>query len=214
MWGRWLTPDTPAGLTVCRRFRLPIELNPAFSGAIGYLTDSDNWEQFGDLTPEQAAELAFEVTQDEVVCMDTKLVGAIVLWPSYDVPDNLLRCAGQTLFRVAYPDLWEVWPDAHKDEDTFTLPDLRDRFVKGAETSDPWDHGGEARVTLITEQLPPHAHTIQKAYGPGTTGGYIGEVPALVIAPTPETTSATGSGVSHENQPEFTALVWCVVAVP
>jgi microcystin-dependent protein len=204
----------PAGPTVCRRFRVPQELNAAFTGALAALCEAYNWEEYGELSPDEAAALAFSIVQDEGVCMAPPLLGCIVLWPSYNLPAHLLRCAGQTVFKVAYPDLWEVWPDTYKDEDTLTLPDLRDRFVKGAESQDPWEEGGQERVTLTTEQLPSHTHTIQNAYGPGTTGGYLGEVPALVIAPTPETASATGSGVSHENQPEFTALVWCVVALP
>lgn len=210
----WLTPDTPAGDTICRRFRIPIEFNAAFSGAVAALTDAYNWEAYGDLTPDEAASEAFEFTQDEDVCMSTTLLGAVVAWAADALPNNLLLADGSVIDRIDYPDLWDIWPDAYKDDDSLTLPDITDRFIVGVGTYDDRDEGGSDTVTLSAGEIPSHTHNINYAYGPGTIAGYVGEVPGLVIAPTSETTSATGSGNAHENRPPFIALRWCVVVLP
>jgi microcystin-dependent protein len=213
-WGRWLTTDAPTGFKTCRRFRVPIELNPAFTGALGLLTDPENWEKFGDKSPGDMAALSFEVLNDEAVCMDTRIVGAIVAWPSDILPGNLVECDGSTLARVDYPELWEVWPSSHKSDTSLTLPDLRNRFIVGVDPETDWNTGGAPSVTLTPDQLPAHTHSIANGYGPGTTGGYLGEIPALVPAPTPETTTSAGGSQAHENRPPFMALRWCVVALP
>lgn len=58
----WLTPDTEAApVFVCRLIRIPLELLPHVSGAIGELTEASNWEAFGDMTPDAAASLALDM---------------------------------------------------------------------------------------------------------------------------------------------------------
>lgn len=52
----WLTVDT-AGDVVCRQFLIPANLLPHVFGALGELCIADNWEQHGELTPEECAEL-------------------------------------------------------------------------------------------------------------------------------------------------------------
>jgi microcystin-dependent protein len=209
----WLTPDTPTGQTVCRRFRIPFEFNAAFTGAIEALAQVWNWEEFGDLTPEGAAAIAFEFVQAEEDC-DMWGIGCIILWPSATPPDYLLPCDGSVVARASYPELWEVWPAAYKSETSITLPDMRDRFALGAGTGNPWDTGGEASVTLTPGQMPAHTHSIANGYGPDVVMGYLGELPAFVPAPTPETTTSSGSGEAHENRPPFWCGVWCVIASP
>jgi len=63
---RWLTGDTPTeGDELCRGISVPneIALVSAVTGALLPLTQPDNWEKYGELTPEETAEImsaAFE----------------------------------------------------------------------------------------------------------------------------------------------------------
>lgn len=61
---RWLTPDSAAGGDLCRVLHIPPELTEIVSGALDVLTDPDNYEQSGDLTPDQTAALAWSMLQN------------------------------------------------------------------------------------------------------------------------------------------------------
>lgn len=53
----YLTPDTLPTAYVCRVLTIPneIDLIIAVNGQINELTKPENWEQFGTITPEEAA---------------------------------------------------------------------------------------------------------------------------------------------------------------
>lgn len=51
----WLTIDAPGEL-VCRELLIPANFIPHLLGALGELTEADNWEPDGTLTPEECAE--------------------------------------------------------------------------------------------------------------------------------------------------------------
>jgi len=52
----YLTPDAGDGSTVARVLVVPIEYLPAFNGALGELARSYNWETYGDIDADQAAQ--------------------------------------------------------------------------------------------------------------------------------------------------------------
>lgn len=55
----WLTPETiPTGDNTCRQLVIPNDLYlvSAVTGALYELTMPENWEQFGEKTPEEAAQ--------------------------------------------------------------------------------------------------------------------------------------------------------------
>lgn len=54
-------------------------------------------------------------------------VGAIIMWPTGSMPTNYLELNGSHYDAVAYPDLYRILG-------TDTLPDFRDRYVRGAKT--------------------------------------------------------------------------------
>lgn len=63
----WLTPDLPAPTDVfCRRLTIPnrLEFIMAVNGALVDLTRPYNWEKFGSMTPEEAAELMQTMLQE------------------------------------------------------------------------------------------------------------------------------------------------------
>lgn len=165
----WLTPDTAPTATRCRRVRIPDseEWIAAVSGALTPLIYSYNWELFGTLTPEQAAERAqtmvLEYFQDD--CM----IGSIVSYATIDPPNGCIECDGGTYNRVDYPMLYAALdPVFIVDADTFTTPDLRGCTVIGAGTNVDSgtayamnERGGEEEHELIETELPAHTHTTQ-----------------------------------------------------
>ena len=96
-------------------------------------------------------------------------------------------------------------------------PDLRDKMVIGAKqdsggvaktnvTGSLTKEGGEATVTLSTNEMPNHTHGITLSQNSnGGTSGYAVNSQALVSAAT-ETSSATGGGAAHNNMPPYYAL--------
>jgi hypothetical protein len=62
--GRWLTPDTAGGDTVCRVLVIPVEYLPSVNGALQLLADANNWEMAGTATPEEAADLMQQMVED------------------------------------------------------------------------------------------------------------------------------------------------------
>ena len=60
---RWLTPDSAAGGSLCRALHIPPELTEIVSGALDALTAPANYEQSGDMTPDQTAALAWSMLQ-------------------------------------------------------------------------------------------------------------------------------------------------------
>jgi microcystin-dependent protein len=121
---------------------------------------------------------------------------------------------------------------------TNSTPDLRDRFVVGADADSGGDYapnatGGAASVTLTTSQIPAHSHTATSTSSvsdPGHAHSYTGSSPSggtgdssRQAEPTGKTTgsattgisvststsiSNTGGGGSHENRPPYYALAY------
>lgn len=60
-------------------------------------------------------------------------IGTIVSWSSDNVPAGFLKFDGTTYNKSDYPVLFTRIPDEWKiDENTFKLPDLKDKFIQGA----------------------------------------------------------------------------------
>ena len=93
----------------------------------------------------------------------TVLVGEIKPYAGSNEPAGWLKCDGRAISRTDYSALFNVIGTTYGTGDgstTFNLPDLRDRFPVGAgDTYDAGDTGGEAEVTLTTNQMPSHNHT-------------------------------------------------------
>ena len=90
-------------------------------------------------------------------------------------------------------------------------PDLRDRFVVGAGSGyGVGNTGGQATVTLTTDEIPAHSHTFS-----GLSFTY--NIPLENDAPdtsisqyaqTSSQTANTGAGSPHENRPPYFALLY------
>ncbi len=237
----WLTPDSAPAATRCRRILIPDD--PAWlalvSGALVELTKPENWEQFGTVTPEEAADRAQVMFLEylDAECM----IGTVQAYITQNPPSNCLACDGQIYQRQDYPLLYErINPALRVTQDLFQVPDLRDRFIYGAGVLAPLDTGGAADHTLTAAEMPTHNHTTQPhthidsghSHWYNNSAGVTllvvapGEVPALApnflpamtnpasasIQPEVVTVDSAGSGQAHNNLPPYVVLGYCVVA--
>lgn len=139
---------------------------------------------------------------------------------------ELLACDGSSYLREDYPRLYEaIDPVFIIDADTFTVPDLRDKFpmAEGVDFS-VGDSGGEKNHLLKIDEMPlhshtntPHSHTEITAVPSLADFGTGAPVPSAT--PSVGVTSAesiaiqnTGGNEPHNNMPPFLALKWAIVA--
>lgn len=166
--GKYLTPDAPPpNEFICRRLRIPA--SAAFlslvGGAIASLMFESAWEQEGELTPEETAQLFKRMYIDietEYGCM----VGEIKSFLRETLPPHVLPCDGSVYNRVDYPDLYSVLPASFiLNADEFITPVMQRRGLMGAGESGiypDWVLGdmiGSEAVDLFIENLPAHSHT-------------------------------------------------------
>ena len=90
------------------------------------------------------------------------IVGEIKLWSSDTIPAGWLICDGRTLNVAQYTPLYTVLGNLYGgDGTTFVLPDLRDRTVRGLNTTTQLlgSTTGSDYVTINNNNLPQHNHT-------------------------------------------------------
>lgn len=148
-------------------------------------------------------------------------VGSIVIWGSENIPENYLKCEGQTLSRGEYASLFNVIGTTFGEGDgatTFALPDIRNYVVVGM--SDDTDINaigkkyGEKEVTLTVNEMPAHTHGIS---GDGNIT-YANGFPTLMGNPDGENngnwkpTDSTGGGEPHNNMQPSMAMVFIIKA--
>jgi microcystin-dependent protein len=124
-------------------------------------------------------------------------VGGIIMWSGAiaAIPSGWALCNGQTVGSVV-------------------TPDLRDRFIVGAGSNySVGATGGANSVTLTTDQIPSHTHTISPANvlsqingGPTRLASSPSGTPLSYEVATQ--LSSTGGGQAHENRPPYYALAY------
>lgn len=91
-------------------------------------------------------------------------VGAVVGWPSSTaVPTGYLEASGQSLSTSAYSDLFAVYGYTHGGSGAlFTLPNYNEMILRGTTSTVLVTSAvtGSDTITLTTNNLPSHAHTI------------------------------------------------------
>jgi microcystin-dependent protein len=195
----WLTPDSESGI-LCRSLSIPEQLLPAVLGALGLLTYAYNWEEFGDMTPEECAELAtgmWDALAEGSDCM----IGRIDFYATTTLPDCCLACDGATYLRVDYPILYSRLDSAFvTDADHFVAPPVADRFILAVGAGSVGDVGGETEHTLSISEMPAHDHTI-----PGSSCFPYGEIPEVCVVGgvLTQDTGETGDGDPHNNMPPY-----------
>lgn len=90
------------------------------------------------------------------------MVGEIKLWSGENIPAGWLACNGQSLSVASYLPLYTVLGNLYGgDSTTFNLPDLRDRTVRGLNTTTQLlgSTTGSDYITITNNNLPQHSHT-------------------------------------------------------
>lgn len=211
----YLTPDTIPDETVCYSVRLPNEpyIVIAFMGAISELFKHWNWEPFGEITPQEIADVMLPIYQSMAENPGACMIGTIIASARLTLPTNVLLCDGATYDRVDYPQLFNVLDSSFiLTADTFFVPDLSGRFIKGQGSDNPGDTGGANSVTLGIADIPGHDHLYAHHTPiPVTVGA---GAPVIVYSPPdiPTLTTPTGGGLSHENRPPYMTLVYGIIA--
>jgi len=232
----YLTPDefTPTDY-ICGRLRIPNNqlFLAAVMGALADLTRAGSWEQFGTMSPTDAAYLALEMYNDFMLHRGTCMIGTIVAISTTDPPTGTLICDGSSYARVDYPDLYALLLPAYQtDADNFTVPDLRGQVIIGANftlnsiTYTPASMLGEYEHTLNIAEMPSHSHTNaphDHAESGAVTSTAAPPVPPAIIPSalaTPSVTAPaivaidnTGGDAPHNNVQPSTALRYAIVAL-
>lgn len=164
----WLTRDT---IPTRQKFVINLPNDTLwladFLGALLPLTQEENWEEYGALSPiEQSDEwraifLEFEQTMELAIP-----VGTITAFAGASAPDGWLLCDGTAVSRTTYAALFALinsWYGAGNGSTTFNLPNLVGRVPVGRDASDPnfdylGEFGGESEHQLLVAEMPIHTH--------------------------------------------------------
>lgn len=211
----YLTPNSLPADTICRVLFIPDSLDwlAQVTGALQELTFPYNWEQFGDVTVDEAVQAM--LTMFDAFCFNQgvcRVVGEIIMFAgSTSTDDRWLYCDGNSLSRSDYPELFAVIGTTYgaADGTHFNLPDLRNRVPMGTGTNTLGTTLGEAAHTLTSAEIPSHFHTEGNAV---LVAGVIGEIPAVVAAPSTSITGSTGGGGAHNNIQPSLALNYYICA--
>jgi microcystin-dependent protein len=204
----WLTPDAESDI-LCRSLSIPSQLLPAVLGALGLLTYEYNWEEFGDMTVSECAELA-TVMWDSLAEGSDCMIGRIDYYATTTLPSCCLPCDGTHYDRTDYPLLYASLDSAFiVDADEFFTPNIGDKFILEVGTGSVGDVGGEAEHTLSIDEIPAHDHTI-----PGSSCFPYGEIPEVCVVGgvLTQDTGETGGGDPHNNMPPYIRLRAGIIA--
>lgn len=220
---KFRTQDSTLSGAVFYRLALPNTLwfIAEVADALLSMTKSENWEQAGAVSIEDATSAASEALMSFQSEVGTVKFGA---WAT--IPDGYLLCDGATYLRTDYPTLYAVLHSAFiVDADHFITPDLVGKVSLGASGAHPvGQSGGEETHTLVSAEVPSHFHTTAphthseitsvpfawfQAAGPGPQTFIAGI--GVTGAAAPSTNNSGGDG-SHNNLQPYLALQAIIVA--
>jgi microcystin-dependent protein len=161
--------------------------------------------------------------------MSQPYVGEIRLFAGNFAPAGWMFCEGQLLPISEYDVLFVLIGTIYggDGQNTFALPDLRGRIPVHQGTSSQGTFvigqlSGSESVTLTTQQLPSHSHTLVASSHPGQvadpSNAYVaadrdfpafdGSLPSVAMAT--GAVSSIGNNQPHENMPPFLCLSFII----
>jgi len=134
-------------------------------------------------------------------------IGGVIDYGGESAPTHFILCNGVAISRATYSELFAVIGTTYGSGDgssTFNLPNLADRYRKGAGTDPNGYTGGADTVTLTVNQIPSHRHGFTSSTAV-STGAYPARGNSTVSS-TAHNTAYEGGGASHENNPPFLCM--------
>lgn len=162
-------PSALSGVEVERLVKIDGALLFLILGALVELTD--NWwlEQTGTLTIDDAKAALNDMLWCFMEGCDVTPVGTIAMYPTDTTPAKWLKCAGASLLRADYPDLFAVIGTTYgaADGTHFNLPNWKSKSPYGGESTGVplGSDGGQATMTLAVTHLPAHNHRERHSTG-------------------------------------------------
>ncbi len=160
--------------------------------------------------------------------MSEPFIGQLLLVPYNFAPQNWAFCAGQTLAISQNTALFSLLGTTFGGNGTsnFMLPNLQGRVPVGAgstpglQTYTLGEVGGSESVTLVTQNLPAHNHSLLATNSPGSTvepvGNTLAKGTSIYATATPSgamnagSISSVGNNVPIENRQPFLVLNWVI----
>lgn len=218
--GAWLTPSAslPIG-TACYTIAVPDDegFRRIMVGALSLLTNPNNFEQFGTLTPEQTAS-QFQRTLNSFIFRESEcsMIGAIIPYVGNIIPTKMLPCDGSTHQRLDYPMLYQSLTGSPLilNADEFMTPSLEGMFLRGATATETLNTiGGSDEKVILPENVPTHTHDY---YGVTMNidieGLGVPDITAAGLNPVPQQTTAFGGGVPMDIKPAFYSVHYGIIA--
>jgi len=159
-------------------------------------------------------------------------VGSLMLVPYNFAPKGFALCAGQLLPISQNTALFSLLGTQYGGDGkvTFALPDLRGRVTvgkgqgPGLSMYDMGEMAGTATETLITQEVPPHTHTLQGNVAPAAQTTPAGNSAARgglgvslyspdaqnAVAMNPQALTPAGGSMPHNNVTPSQALNWII----
>jgi hypothetical protein len=215
----WLTPSDITSGTACYTIAVPDGegFRRILVGALSLLTNPNNFEQFGTLTPDETAS-RFRTTLDSFIYRESEcsMIGAIIPYIGNTIPPKMLPCDGQVYARDDYPMLYQSLTGSPLiiNADTFQTPSLEGMFLRGETPSNPINtNGGSDEKTIGINNLPSHSHDyFSVVFNIDVESVGIPDPVGAGIDPFPKQTSSVGGGVPLDIKPAFYSVKYGIIA--
>jgi len=212
----WRTPDFDVfpQSSICLTLPDDASVKQSLFGALYLLAQAENWTEVGTATPEVMAQTFADMIDNAE--FGSALLPILSIYANIAIttaiPAGHVVCNGLTYNKADYPEAYDMISPIYKDTgtETFVVPNLIGRFMRGLETAFPiGTTGGADTVTLALSEIPAHTHTEVTAVAAVVTVGAGAPVPSAI--PGVGVTGSAGGGGSHNNIPRFHSVRYWII---